>query len=105
MEAKELARSSLKLGLISWGLLIINILILIAIVTSLDQSAYIPFLVFLFLLLITLMFNLAGLIVGIVALIKNIRKGNDHALIRTAILGVLMNIMSTVAGGFVLFAL
>lgn len=105
MEAKELARSSLKLGVISWGLLIINILILIAMMTGLDQSAYIPFLFFLLLLLITLMFNLAGLIVGIVALIKNIRNGNDHALIRTAILGVLMNIMSTVAGGFVLFAL
>ena len=51
MEAKELARSSLKLGVISWGLLIINVLILIAMVTGLDRSAvpglvYIPFFYF-----------------------------------------------------------
>lgn len=108
MEAKELARSSLKLGVISWGFLIINVLILIAMVTGLDQSAmpglaYLPF--FFLLLVISLMFNLAGLIVGIVALIKNLRHGNDHAVVRTASLGVLMNLMSPVAGGFVLFSL
>lgn len=108
MDAKALAKGSLNLGVISWGLLIINVLILFAMVAGLDRSsvpglAYIPF--FLLLLLISVMLNLAGLMVGIVALIRYVKNGNDHALIRTAILGLLLNIMSPVAAGFVVLAL
>jgi hypothetical protein len=108
MEAKALAKRSLNLGLVTWGLLIINVLILFAMIAGLDQSSvpglgYLPF--FLLLLLINVMLNLGGVMIGIVALIKNIRTDKERILIGTAIIGILLNIASVVAVPFLVFAL
>ena len=108
MEAKALAKRSLNLGLISWGVLIINVLILFAMIAGLDRSAmpglgYLPF--FLLLLLVNVMLNLGGVMIGIVALIRNIQNDKDRVLIRTTMIGILLNIASVVAVPFLVFAL